>query len=92
MEAGTIGAWNVKEGDAFDAGTVVAEIETDKATMGFEAQDPGVVAKILVEAGEEVTSLTTILARLGLDSPITSPVGRSRWARPSWSSSTIVTT
>jgi len=55
MEAGTIGAWNFKEGDAFNAGDVLAEIETDKATMGFEAQDPGVIAKILVQAGTEVS-------------------------------------
>lgn len=54
MEAGTIGTWNVKEGDSFEAGEVIAEVETDKATMGFEAQDPGVVAKILVQAGTEV--------------------------------------
>jgi hypothetical protein len=54
MEAGTIGMWNVKEGDSFNAGDVIAEIETDKATMGFEAQDPGVVAKILIQAGQEV--------------------------------------
>jgi len=61
MEAGTIGSWNVKEGDAFEAGSVIAEIETDKATMGFEAQDPGVVAKILVQPGSEVTVGTPIL-------------------------------
>jgi pyruvate dehydrogenase E2 component (dihydrolipoamide acetyltransferase) len=54
MEAGTIGAWNFKEGESFNAGDVLAEIETDKATMGFEAQDPGVIAKILVPSGVEV--------------------------------------
>jgi biotin carboxyl carrier protein len=54
MEAGTIGAWNFAEGDSFEAGAVLAEIETDKATMGFEAQDPGVIAKILVQPGVEV--------------------------------------
>ena len=54
MEVGTIGSWNVKEGDSFAAGKVIAEIETDKATMGFEAQDPGIVAKILVAPGTEV--------------------------------------
>jgi len=54
MEAGTIGAWNFSEGDSFEAGAVLAEIETDKATMGFEAQDPGVIAKILVQPGVEV--------------------------------------
>ncbi len=55
MEAGTIGKWHVKEGSKFSAGEVIADIETDKATMGFEAQDPGVVAKILVAAGSEAT-------------------------------------
>lgn len=54
MEAGTIASWAVKEGESFTAGQVIAEIETDKATMGFEAQDPGVIAKILVQAGREV--------------------------------------
>ena len=56
MEAGTIGAWNFQEGDSYNAGDVLAEIETDKATMGFEAQDPGIIAKILVQAGVEVTA------------------------------------
>jgi pyruvate dehydrogenase E2 component (dihydrolipoamide acetyltransferase) len=51
MEAGTISAWNVKEGDTFIAGDSLADIETDKASIAFEAQDDGVVAKILVEAG-----------------------------------------
>jgi len=51
MEAGVIAEWNVAEGDAFAAGDAVAEIETDKATIAFEAQDDGYVAKILVEAG-----------------------------------------
>lgn len=51
MEAGTIASWNVKEGDSFGAGDSIAEVETDKATMDFEAQDEGYVAKILVEAG-----------------------------------------
>jgi len=62
MEAGTIGEWHVKEGDSFEAGKVVAEIETDKATMGFEAQDPGVVAKILVQAGSEVNTPRPVLS------------------------------
>jgi pyruvate dehydrogenase E2 component (dihydrolipoamide acetyltransferase) len=51
MEAGTIGSWAVKVGDKFVAGDVICSIETDKATMDFEAQDEGVVAKILVDAG-----------------------------------------
>jgi len=51
METGTIASWNVSEGDEFAAGDSLAEIETDKATIDFEAQDDGVVAKILKEAG-----------------------------------------
>jgi pyruvate dehydrogenase E2 component (dihydrolipoamide acetyltransferase) len=51
MEAGTISEWKVKEGEAFAAGDSIAEIETDKATIDFEAQDDGIIAKILVEAG-----------------------------------------
>lgn len=51
METGTISKWNVSAGDQFSAGDSLAVIETDKATIDFEAQDDGVVAKILVEAG-----------------------------------------
>jgi pyruvate dehydrogenase E2 component (dihydrolipoamide acetyltransferase) len=51
METGTIATWKVKEGDSFAAGDSLAEIETDKASIDFEAQDDGVVAKLLVKAG-----------------------------------------
>mmetsp|Transcript_10691 Transcript_10691/g.12616 ORF Transcript_10691/g.12616 Transcript_10691/m.12616 type:complete len:130 (+) Transcript_10691:134-523(+) len=51
MEVGTISSWNITEGQSFSAGDSLAEIETDKATIDFEAQDDGIVAKILVEAG-----------------------------------------
>jgi biotin carboxyl carrier protein len=61
MQAGTLAKWNVQEGDSFQAGEVIADVETDKATMGFEAQDPGVVAKILVPAGSEVKVGTPIM-------------------------------
>ena len=53
MEAGTIGEWLVKEGGAFSAGDAICEVETDKATVTFDAQDDGFLAKILV-GGEEV--------------------------------------
>lgn len=49
MEEGTIAKWNVGEGESFVAGDSLAEIETDKATIDFEAQDDGFVAKILVD-------------------------------------------
>ena len=54
MEQGTIATWNIEEGGEFSAGDVICEIETDKATVAFEAQDDGVLAKILVQPGTEV--------------------------------------
>jgi pyruvate dehydrogenase E2 component (dihydrolipoamide acetyltransferase) len=51
MEAGTIASWNKEEGDSFGPGDVICSVETDKATVDFEAQDDGVIAKILVPAG-----------------------------------------
>lgn len=51
MESGTIASWNKEEGDSFGPGDVLCSVETDKATVDFEAQDDGVVAKILASAG-----------------------------------------
>lgn len=51
MTAGSIGKWLVKEGDKFEAGTSFCEVETDKASVSFDATDEGFVAKILVPAG-----------------------------------------
>lgn len=53
MENGTIGSWKVKEGESFSEGDVIAEIETDKATVDFQIQEEGVIAKILVPEGGE---------------------------------------
>lgn len=53
METGTIGSWNMEEGDSFGPGDVICSIETDKATVDFEAQDDGVIARILKEAGAD---------------------------------------
>ena len=53
MEEGTLAKWLVKEGDKVSSGDLLAEIETDKATMEFEAVDEGVVGKILVAEGTE---------------------------------------
>lgn len=52
MEVGSIAKWSVKEGDKFEAGQVLAEVETDKATVSLDATDDGFVAKILVGQGE----------------------------------------
>ena len=57
MEAGTLASWNVKEGDSFIAGDSLAKIDTDKASMDFEAQDDGVVARLLIPDGSEDVSV-----------------------------------
>ncbi|HAW53874.1 MAG TPA: pyruvate dehydrogenase complex dihydrolipoamide acetyltransferase, partial [Hyphomonas sp.] len=70
MEEGTLAKWLVKEGDTVSSGDIIAEIETDKATMEVEAVDEGVVAKILIEAGAEgvkVNEVIAILAEEGED-------------------------
>ena len=56
MEVGTLAEWYVQAGDSFSAGDALAKIETDKAAMDFEAQDDGVVAKLLVPAGNGADS------------------------------------
>ncbi|KAL7465563.1 hypothetical protein ACHAXS_005883 [Conticribra weissflogii] len=62
MESGTISSWNVSEGDSFGAGDVLCSVETDKATVDFEAQDDGIVAKIIAEAGpREIACGTPIM-------------------------------
>ncbi len=70
MEEGNLSKWLVKEGDKIAPGDVIAEIETDKATMEVEAVDEGTVAKIVVPAGSEgvkVNALIAILAEEGED-------------------------
>ncbi|PTW50100.1 pyruvate dehydrogenase complex E1 component subunit beta [Rhodovulum kholense] len=64
MEEGTLAKWLVKEGDTVSAGDILAEIETDKATMEFEAVDEGVLGKILIEAGTEGVKVNTPIAVL----------------------------
>ncbi|KAA0920634.1 pyruvate dehydrogenase complex dihydrolipoamide acetyltransferase [Aquicoccus porphyridii] len=62
MEEGTLAKWLVKEGDTVSAGDLLAEIETDKATMEFEAVDEGVIGKILIEEGTEGVKVNTAIA------------------------------
>ncbi|GLQ19385.1 pyruvate dehydrogenase complex dihydrolipoamide acetyltransferase [Algimonas porphyrae] len=64
MEEGTLATWMVKEGDTVNSGDVLAEIETDKATMEVEAVDEGTVARILVEAGSEGVKVNAPIAIL----------------------------
>lgn len=62
MEEGKLAKWLVKEGDTVNSGDIMAEIETDKATMEFEAVDEGVVGKILVAEGTEGVKVGTVIA------------------------------
>ncbi|MBL9071075.1 MAG: pyruvate dehydrogenase complex dihydrolipoamide acetyltransferase [Sphingopyxis sp.] len=62
MEEGTLAKWLVKEGDAVKSGDLLAEIETDKATMEFEAIDDGVVSQILVAEGTDNVKVGTVIA------------------------------
>ncbi len=64
MEEGTLAKWLVKEGQAIKAGDVIAEIETDKATMEVEAVDEGVLSKILIPEGSEGVKVNTPIAEL----------------------------
>ncbi len=65
MEEGTLAKWLVKEGDEVKSGDILAEIETDKATMEFEAVDEGVIAKILVPEGTDGVKVGTAIALMG---------------------------
>jgi len=77
MEEGNLAKWHVKEGDSVSSGDIIAEIETDKATMEVESIDEGTVAKIMVEEGAQgvkVNAVIAVLAEEGEDvSAIDSP-------------------
>lgn len=84
MEKGNLVAWRKKEGDKIKAGEIIAEIETDKAVMEFEAQDNAVLAKILVQAGTNDLAVGTVSFGAPLAAPRAalsnspSSLGRSR--------------
>ena len=64
MEEGTLAKWLVKEGDTVESGDVMAEIETDKATMEFEAVDEGIIGKILIPEGSAGVKVNEVIAIL----------------------------
>ncbi len=64
MEEGTLAKWMVKEGDVVAAGDIIAEIETDKATMEFEAVDEGVIGQIIVAEGSENVKVNSPIATI----------------------------
>ena len=73
MEEGTLAKWLVKIGDTVQSGDIMAEIETDKATMEFEAVDEGVIAEILIEAGTEGVKVGEVIARLTVEGEEAAP-------------------
>jgi pyruvate dehydrogenase E2 component (dihydrolipoamide acetyltransferase) len=84
MEEGTLSKWLVKEGDKIEPGQVIAEIETDKATMDFEAVDEGVIEKILIPAGTEGVKVRTTIAQMagGDAAPAPAPVAKAAAPAP----------
>jgi len=85
MEEGTLAKWLVKEGDTVSSGDILAEIETDKATMEFEAVDEGVISKILVPEGTDGVKVGTAIALMGGEASDVVPAqaGTSASATPS---------
>ena len=82
MEEGTLAKWLVKEGDEVASGDILAEIETDKATMEFEAVDEGIVGKIVVADGTEAVKVNELIAVLLEDGENADDIGTAPAAAP----------
>ena len=82
MEVGTLSKWTVAVGDTVRSGDVIAEIETDKATMEVEAVEDGVLASILVAEGSEGVAVGTVIARLAEDGETAEDVASASAAAP----------
>ena len=83
MTTGTLAKWLVGEGDHVNSGDVIAEIETDKATMEVESVDDGILAKILVDAGTENVAVGAVIAVLAEDGETASDVAKAGLQEPS---------
>ena len=77
MEEGTLTKWHIKAGETVTAGQVIAEIETDKATMEVEAVDEGEVLEILVAEGSENVKVNTPIARLAGEDGAAAPAPKA---------------
>src|SRR6218665_1502275 len=77
MTEGKLAKWVKKEGDKVKAGDVIAEIETDKATMEVEAVDEGILAKIVVPAGTDGVKVNSLIAQLLEEGEDASALGKS---------------
>ena len=83
MTTGTLAKWLFGEGDHVNSGDVIAEIETDKATMEVESVDDGILAKILVDAGTENVAVGAVIAVLAEDGETASDVAQAGLHEPS---------
>ena len=82
MEEGTLAKWLVKEGDSVKSGDILAEIETDKATMEFEAVDEGVVTSIMVAEGTDNVKVGTVIAMITGEDEDAAPVAAAKLPEP----------
>jgi pyruvate dehydrogenase E2 component (dihydrolipoamide acetyltransferase) len=82
MEEGTLAKWLVKVGDSVSSGDLLAEIETDKATMEFEAIDEGVIKEILVAEGTDGVKVGTVIAVIAGEDDDAAPVPKAAAAAP----------
>jgi len=82
MEEGKLSKWVVKEGDSVNSGDVLAEIETDKATMEVEAVDEGIIGKIMVDEGAEGVKVNAVIAVLLEEGESASDIGSAPAAAP----------
>src|SRR5277367_2894960 len=82
MEEGKLSKWLVKEGDSVKSGDILAEIETDKATMEFEAVDEGRIGKLLIAEGTEGVKVNAPIATLIGDNEEAAPVAATKAKAP----------
>lgn len=80
MEEGTLAKWLVKAGDSVSSGDIIAEIETDKATMEFEAVDEGTIAEILIAEGTEGVKVGTVIATMAGEDGDAAPAPKAETA------------
>jgi pyruvate dehydrogenase E1 component beta subunit len=82
MEEGKLAKWLVKEGDIVKPGDVIAEIETDKATMEVEAVDEGVISKLMIAAGTEGVKVNAVIAQISNGDAVPAPKtsGKNKWS------------
>ena len=82
MTEGNLAKWHKAEGDSVEAGDVIAEIETDKATMEVEAVDEGILGKIIISEGAQGVAVNTVIAVLLEDGETANDIGDVSAAAP----------